>query len=30
MFEISSYVMHNFENILKEIEAIPGVQAGKY
>lgn len=30
MCEISSYVMHNFENILKKIEAIPGVQAGKY
>lgn len=30
MCEISSYVMHNFENILKEIEAIPGIQTGKY
>lgn len=30
MCEISSYVMHNFENILKEIEDIPGVQNGKY
>ena len=30
MCEISLYVMHNFENILKEIEDIPGVQNGKY